>query len=191
MRSQSGFTLIELMVAMALSLLLILAAISLLLTNQRSVETQRAVMGVHDELRFSVEMLMRAVRTSDAVLSTSDAGRLALSGGTLSPSCASEGQDFWVEVTDQGLACGPVGEPEAAVLFPLAQELIFSYGHDDNATGSVNGFHPQAAADPADTLAVRFDYTVSSSSARSPVTQNLRFHATVRSLVLARREFAQ
>ncbi|WP_193072230.1 PilW family protein [Pseudomonas sp. FME51] len=67
-RSQFGFTLIELMVAMLIGLILTLAALQLFLTNQRTFALQQAVAELHEDgqqaIRYMVADLRQAGRGS-------------------------------------------------------------------------------------------------------------------------------
>jgi type IV pilus assembly protein PilW len=75
-KSASGFTLIELMVAMLLGLIVIAGVVSVFLANQRSYRTNQALGDVQDGSRIAFEMMSRDIR--DAGLSgCSKNGRVA------------------------------------------------------------------------------------------------------------------
>lgn len=62
---QLGFTLIELMVAMALGLVIMLAATQLFITNQLSFNLQRGMGNVQENGRFAIDYINSTVRSSE------------------------------------------------------------------------------------------------------------------------------
>ncbi|MEH6498002.1 MAG: PilW family protein [Pseudoalteromonas distincta] len=73
---QSGLTLIELMVAMLIGLILSLAAIQLLATNQRTFAVQQALSGLHEDGQMVVRYMAADIR---------NAGRGSILMGTIPP----------------------------------------------------------------------------------------------------------
>ncbi|MFU8926215.1 PilW family protein [Acinetobacter puyangensis] len=60
-----GFTLLELMVALALGLIISAAALQLFLTSQRSVTTQQALLNLQSDSLFGLEALTRDIRLAN------------------------------------------------------------------------------------------------------------------------------
>lgn len=79
--SQSGFSLIELMVAMVIGLLLSLAAIQLLATNQRTFAVQQAVSTLHEDGQLVIRYIDADIR---------HAGRGSALMGTIPPVISDE-----------------------------------------------------------------------------------------------------
>jgi type IV pilus assembly protein PilW len=75
-RSSTGFTLIELMVAMLLGLIVVAGVISVFLANQRSYRTNQALGGVQDGSRTAFEMMARDIRDA-GLTGCSNGGRVA------------------------------------------------------------------------------------------------------------------
>lgn len=63
--TQRGFTLLELMVALALGLIISAAAIQLFLTSQRSITTQQALSNMQSDSVFGLEALIRDIRLAN------------------------------------------------------------------------------------------------------------------------------
>lgn len=63
--AESGFTLIELMVSLALGLVISAAAIQLFLLSQRSISTQQALSSVQSDSIFGLETLTRDIRLAN------------------------------------------------------------------------------------------------------------------------------
>lgn len=61
-RSQQGFTLIELMVAMLLGLILTLAALQLFMTNQRTFSLQQALAELHEDGQMAIRYMVADIR---------------------------------------------------------------------------------------------------------------------------------
>ncbi len=62
---QYGFTLIELMVSLALGLIIMLAATQLFITNQLSFNLQRGMGNVQENGRFAIDYINSTVRSSE------------------------------------------------------------------------------------------------------------------------------
>lgn len=62
LRFQRGFTIIELMVAVAIGLILMLGATGILVTNQNTFRTTANLSGIQDNSRTAVELLARDIR---------------------------------------------------------------------------------------------------------------------------------
>lgn len=75
-RSSTGFTLIELMVAMLLGLIVIAGVVSVFLANQRSYRTNQALGDVQDSSRIAFEMMARDIRDA-GLTGCSNGGRVA------------------------------------------------------------------------------------------------------------------
>ncbi|MEC8056441.1 MAG: prepilin-type N-terminal cleavage/methylation domain-containing protein, partial [Pseudomonadota bacterium] len=63
--TQKGFTLLELMVALALGLIISAAAIQLFLTSQRSITMQQALSNMQSDSVFGLEALIRDIRLAN------------------------------------------------------------------------------------------------------------------------------
>ncbi len=79
MRSEQGFSLVELMVAMLIGLIVTLAATQIFTANLRSSETQRVMTEVQESGRYALNMLASDIRRagiprSDASLAAGNAG---------------------------------------------------------------------------------------------------------------------
>ena len=61
-KSMNGFSLVEMLVAFALSLLVIAAVVQLLLANRQSVQISQAMVRVQESGRFAIEFLSSAIR---------------------------------------------------------------------------------------------------------------------------------
>ncbi len=77
-RSQKGFTLIELMIAMVIGLFLMGGLISAFATNQKTVSTKRDLDNTIEALRFISGTVNRIVRQADSISSTSTTSQLAV-----------------------------------------------------------------------------------------------------------------
>ena len=75
-RSSTGFTLIELMVAMLLGLIVVGGVVSVFLANQRSYRTNQALGDVQDSSRIAFEMMARDIRNA-GLTGCSNNGRVA------------------------------------------------------------------------------------------------------------------
>lgn len=74
MRSQSGFTLIELMVAMTLSLFLIGGLLAVFVSNQQTFRLKNQLDIAQDNFRFVTSTIPRFVRQGTGILDTSRSG---------------------------------------------------------------------------------------------------------------------
>ena len=90
-KAASGFTLIELMVAMLLGLIVIGGVISVFLANQQVYRTNAALGDVQDGTRMSFEMLAQNIREA-GLLGCSNNGQVA---NVLSESPTNGGTDWW------------------------------------------------------------------------------------------------
>lgn len=61
---QTGLNLVELMVAMAIGLILMLGATGVLLTNQQAFSTTEGLSGIQDSSRVAIDMLSRDIRAA-------------------------------------------------------------------------------------------------------------------------------
>lgn len=77
-KTQQGFTLIELMIAMVIGLLLMGGLISAFATNQKTVSTKRDLDNTIEAFRFISSTVNRIVRQADSISSTSTASQLAV-----------------------------------------------------------------------------------------------------------------
>jgi type IV pilus assembly protein PilW len=87
----SGFTLIELMVAMLLGLVVIAGVVSVFLANQRSYRTNQALSDVQDGSRIAFEMMARDIRDA-GLTGCSNNGRVA---NVLNNGPAGGGTTWW------------------------------------------------------------------------------------------------
>jgi len=89
----TGFTLIELMVAMLLGLIVIAGVVSVFLANQRSYRTNQALSDVQDGSRIAFEMMARDIRDA-GLTGCGNAGRVA---NVLNNSPGGGGTDWWAD----------------------------------------------------------------------------------------------
>lgn len=75
-RVQSGFTLVELMIALVLGLIVIGGVISVFIAGQRSYTTNKALGDVQDSARIAFEMMARDIRTA-GLTGCDNSGRVA------------------------------------------------------------------------------------------------------------------
>lgn len=75
-RNLRGFTLIELMVSLAIGLLVALAAVQMFVTNQQSFNLQRGMGDVQDNGRFALDFIGRDVRMADLRPAGAQAGNM-------------------------------------------------------------------------------------------------------------------
>jgi type IV pilus assembly protein PilW len=76
-RQSSGFTLIELMVAMVLGLIVVAGVISVFLANQQAYRTNQALGDVQDGSRMSFELMARDIRNAGLTGCDNSSGRVA------------------------------------------------------------------------------------------------------------------
>lgn len=74
--TQSGFTLVELLVALTLFTFVVLAAVSSLYAVNNASRKVEAMRGVLDNLNFAMESMSRTIRTSDTIICGGDANPL-------------------------------------------------------------------------------------------------------------------
>lgn len=108
-RLSSGFTLIELMVAMLLGLIVIGGVVSVFLANQRTYRTNQALGDVQDGSRVAFEMMARDIRDA-GLTGCGNAGRVA---NVLNPS----GAAWWTDWNNavHGYGAGTVADPALTV----------------------------------------------------------------------------
>ena len=115
-RVSSGFTLIELMVALVLGLIVIAGVVSVFLANQQVYRTNQAIGDVQDGSRISFEMMARDIRDA-GLTGCNNNGRVAnvlnvAPGGTGTPAWwanwgnAVHGYGFGTTTTDPALTVG-------------------------------------------------------------------------------------
>lgn len=121
-RATSGFTLIELMVAMLLGLIVIAGVVSVFLAAQQSYRTNQALGDVQDGSRIAFEMMARDIR--DAGLNGCDnSGRVA---NVLNNSPTGGGTDWWADMGNavHGYGAGsPTADPALTVGSAAGQQV--------------------------------------------------------------------
>lgn len=91
LRSQQGFSLVELLIALALNLILMGGVISVLMSNQQSFRTNQAMTEVQDGSRIAFEFLGRDIRDA-GLTGCGNAGRVS---NVLSNGPNNGGSDWW------------------------------------------------------------------------------------------------
>jgi type IV pilus assembly protein PilW len=95
-RSQAGFTLVELMIAMLLGLIVIAGVTSIFLANQRVYRTNAALGDVQDSARIAFEMMARDIRDAGLTGCNSTPATLRLSN-LLKNGPTAGGTDWWAD----------------------------------------------------------------------------------------------
>lgn len=75
-RFQSGFTIVEVMVAMLLGLIMMVGVVSLLVGNKRSFNEQTEMSRLQENARFAVEFLIKDIRMAGYVGCSDDIGKV-------------------------------------------------------------------------------------------------------------------
>lgn len=88
-KKQIGFTLIELMISLALGLIVVAAAILLFLTGQKSVAMQRGVAELQDNANFGLNYITKDIRLTNLNTKTAAINDQTLYGGVVLTSNAS------------------------------------------------------------------------------------------------------
>ncbi len=96
-----GFTLIEVMIALALGLLVVTAALAIFLSSSTNFRQDQQVAGLQDQLRFSVTQLSRDAEMAGFWAALLDPGVVTVDAGLgLTQDCGPAGSDRWM-VTDR------------------------------------------------------------------------------------------
>lgn len=183
--ARPGFTIVELLVAMVVSLVLTAAAVSIFFVFQRSIEQQRAVQQAQAQIHRSVEYVIRLVRSADEVHANSTNSRLGLTGGQVTQALCGN-NTCWIERGQDGrLMARPNGG--AGVETELARSVTkFSVDFGHRIDGKVvQPFQGSPGGAPEDVAAVRvvLDFDVSEGRGRF-VSREVKFHAVLRTKVL-------
>lgn len=183
---RSGFTLIELMISLALGLIVVAAATLLFLTGQRSVAMQQGVAELQDNANFGLNYITKDIRLSNLNTKKAQINDQTLYGGIVLTSAASADV-----VTD-----GSIKKPNIPTLIALAPALLSQsddrlsvVGTGDQWTG-ISNVKDLANTDlRSDQLVVQYlpQYTVNGTNydggfdcegnaIRFPKTENLRIY---------------
>ena len=85
-RKMSGYTLVELMVALVLGLIVVLVAVQMLLAGQRSVAFQNAVLNVQDNANIGLNYIVTDLKHTNLNLINRDMRSKGVSGLIVSDS---------------------------------------------------------------------------------------------------------
>jgi len=182
-----GFTTVELLVVMTISLILLTGGVSVFYIFQESITRQRAVQESQTQIHISVEQLVRLVRNAEAIEPSSTSTRLGLTGGLTHATCGHA--TCWIEADPNGrLVARP---PSAAAgkettIASALDSVQFAYGIFD-ANGRLDKFVstiPGGSAD--DVLAVRMQLFFRTREGRSQASGALRVHAVRRDQIVDR-----
>ena len=109
----TGFTLVELMVAMLLGLIVIGGVVSVFLANQQSYRTNEALSEVQDGSRIAFEMMAQDIRNAGLTgCDSSDTGNVA---NVLKNSPAGGGTMWWANWNNVLVGYGGTGDPAVTV----------------------------------------------------------------------------
>ena len=149
--SSTGFTLIELMVAMLLGLIVIAGVVSVFLANQRSYRTNQALGDVQDSSRIAFEMMARDIRDA-GLTGCSNGSRVAnvlnnAPGGTITPK-------WWADWNNAVHGYdGVTGDPATNTAFGTVEKQRVSGTHSLMLIGGEgSGVSVKVNAEPAATF---------------------------------------
>ncbi|KGK41472.1 hypothetical protein LH51_14625 [Nitrincola sp. A-D6] len=139
MPAQQGFSLTELLVALAISAVLLLAASTLLVAGKESWRSQQRLNSAQEIERYSVLQLRRAIRQAQQVNLDSDAQHLRLTylAQEGSRNCLGQEQTAATEFIDQFQVGDDQLRCNGQALIAGIAELRFSYGVDLNDDGRI------------------------------------------------------
>lgn len=184
-KKQIGFTLIELMISLALGLIVVAAAILLFLTGQKSIAMQKGVSELQDNANFGLNYITKDIRLANLNTSTAAINDQTLYGGVVLTSDAS----------DDVVEASGVKSPTLPTTIVVADALL-SQGDDRVAvgtspqwTGSSNAEDTSGTALTSDQLVIQYlpQYTVNGTNYDGgfdcegnailfPKTENLRIY---------------
>jgi type IV pilus assembly protein PilW len=100
---QSGFTIIELMIAMALGLFLVAGVVTLFMSSRQSFNQDENTARLQDEARFAIQELARDLRMASYLTEPLVPGSITQDGSlTLATDCGNPAHDQWVyDFTDE------------------------------------------------------------------------------------------
>ena len=150
--SSTGFTLIELMVAMLLGLIVIAGVVSVFLANQRSYRTNQALGDVQDGSRIAFEMMARDIRDAGLTGCSSNGGRVAnVLNNAPGGSATAQWWADWNNVV-RGYD-GVTGDPATGTAFGTAETQRVSNTHSLMLLGGeASGVSVKVNAEPAATF---------------------------------------
>lgn len=132
---QIGFTLIELMISLALGLIVVAAAILLFLTGQKSVAMQKGVGELQDNANFGLNYITKDIRLTNLNITDAAINDRTVYGGIVLTSIAS---DFVDQSTDSGTGVVTKYPNLPATIVGLADTLLTqSNGKTSVGTGNV------------------------------------------------------
>lgn len=100
---QSGFTIVELMIAMAIGLFLVAGVVTLFMSSRQSFSQDENTARLQDEARFAMQELARDLRMASYLTEPLVPGSITQDGGlTLATDCGNPAHDTWVyDFTDE------------------------------------------------------------------------------------------
>jgi type IV pilus assembly protein PilW len=156
---QLGFTLIELMISLALGLIVVAAAILLFLTGQKSVAMQKGVAELQDNANFGLNYITKDIRMSNLNTTKAEINDGTLYGGVVLTTSASN------DVETDGSSIKPT-IPSLIVLADTlvsqSDDRLATVGTGDTWTGSSNVEDTTGTALRSDQLVVQYlpQYTI-------------------------------
>lgn len=188
-----GFTLVELLLGMVVSLILTGAVVAIFGTFGRGTEQQNLVRDVQTEVHVSVEQLVKLIRNADEVDATSEDDRLVVRGGLTWQMCG----DQRCEVVQEGrtllIRSGTAGGREWVLARALAEDsgIEIAYWQDANGNGRLDGpdggFVPSGQVTSFDDVrGVRVKLSFDAREGRGKFSGDVSFHAVLRTKVLER-----
>lgn len=139
MRAQQGFSLTELLVALVISTILLLAASTLLVAGKESWRSQQRINSAQEIERYTVLHLRRAVRQARQINLDSDEQHLRLTylAQEGSRNCLGQEQTVGTEFIDQFHVSGDQLRCNGQALIAGVAALRFAYGADLDADGRI------------------------------------------------------
>ncbi|MWC18713.1 prepilin-type N-terminal cleavage/methylation domain-containing protein [Acinetobacter johnsonii] len=153
--SASGFTLIELMVALSLGLLIVAAATHLYLTAQRGMVTQQGAANLQNSASFGMEYMLRDIRLANLGASKPSITPDILHGGVvLSHKNLSTASSFTIKGQSTNTLMTQGGVGPSNLDGENSDQLVIQY-HNADVTGSiVSAFDCEGNALPSDAYVV-------------------------------------
>lgn len=182
-KTQTGVSLVELMIGMVLGLIIIAGSASIFVANQRSAQVKRDLDNAQEAFRFAAYTISRVVKNSDSqgglVFAGSDTNSLVVrfARGVNSPDCL--GVNAAGAVTNTFTLVGDELRCDGQVLANGISALSFRYGVDQNDDGWISS--NEYVTNPADwnsVSSVKIDIATATGLATS-------FVATSRGQILA------
>jgi type IV pilus assembly protein PilW len=145
-----GFSIVELMVAMTIGLIILLATTTIFVQSKQSHTTQDSLARLQENSRFAMQFLMRDLRMAgyygcaDDVTSVVNTLDLTTSGGEFdasNPVQGSENKSNWYPLVPAGTGTAPPTK-----MHPGTDAITIRYADTDNAIDIVPPFMPNTSA---------------------------------------------